>query len=252
MQHILLLFIPGLLGGMINAIAGGGGIVMYPAMLASGLSPIVANATVNLVVLPGSATSAFGYRKEIAKIPRYYFWLLIPCFIGSVIGSYILIHTNAVTFEKLAPWLVLSAVILLALQSRIHRWLSKQSKKRKIHWHTLPVLFLATFPLAIYAGFFGVGFGLMMLALLGFTTLRSVHQMNGLKNLCGIVIAAVALTYFARTGLIDWQSGLIMAVGTAIGGYTGSRLSQKVSAHVVHDATIVIGTIISIVLIVRS
>lgn len=252
MQHFLLLFFPGILGGMINAIAGGGGIVMYPALLASGLSPIVANATSSLVVLPGSATSAFGYREHLKKIPRYYYWMLIPCFVGGVIGSSILIHTNPVTFEGLAPWLVLSAVLLLALQSRIHRWLTKQSKKRKIHWHTLPILCLATFPLAIYAGFFGVGFGLMMLALLGFTAMKSIYQMNGFKNLCGIVIAAVSVTYFSRTGLIHWQSGLIMATGTSIGGYVGSRLSQKISAHLVHDMTIVIGLIISIILIVKG
>lgn len=252
MQHFLILFIPGILGGMINAIAGGGGIVMYPALLASGLNPIVANATASLVVLPGSTTSAIGYRKELRKVPHYYYWLLVPCFFGAVIGSYILVHTDPVSFERLAPWLVLSAVLLLAIQSRLHRWVTKQTKKRKIHWHTLPLLCMAAFPLAIYAGFFGVGFGLMMLALLGFTTLKSVYQMNGLKNVCGIVLAGVSVTYFAHTGLIHWQSGLVMAAGTSIGGYTGSRLSQKVSAHVVHDLTIVIGLIISIVLIIRQ
>ncbi len=252
MQHFFILFIPGVLGGMINAIAGGGGIVMYPALLASGLSPIMANATTSLVFLPGSATSALGYKKELQKIPRHYYWLLVPCFFGSVIGSYVLVHTNPTTFERLAPWLVLSAVILLALQSRIHRWLTKQSKKRKIHWHTLPLLCLAAFPLAIYAGFFGVGFGLMMLALLGFTALKSVYQMNGLKNVCGIVIASVSVLYLSKTGFIHWHSGLIMAAGTAVGGYAGSLLSKKVTAHVVHDLTVVIGLVISVILIAKQ
>lgn len=252
MQHFLLLFIPGILGGMINAIAGGGGIVMYPALLASGLNPIIANATASLVVLPGSASSAFGYRQELRKIPRYYFWLLVPCFFGAMIGSYVLVHTDPGKFERLAPWLVLSAVVLLALQSRIHRWVTKQSKKRNIRWHTLPLLCLAAFPLAIYAGFFGVGFGLMMLALLGFTTLKSVYQMNGLKNVCGIVLASVSVAYFSRTGYIHWQSGLVMAAGTTIGGYSGSRLSKKVSAHLVHDLTIAVGLIISIILLIKQ
>lgn len=252
MEHFFILFIPGILGGMINAIAGGGGIVMYPALLVSGLSPIVANATASLVILPGSASSAYGYRQELRKVPRYYLWLLVPCFLGAIIGSHVLVRTNPVAFERMAPWLVLSAVVLLALQSRIHHWLTQQTKKRKIHWHTLSILCLVTFPLAVYAGFFGVGFGLMMLALLGFTSLRSIYQMNGLKNLCGIVIAAVSTVYFARTGLIHWQSGLVMAAGTSVGGYTGSRLSQKVSAHLVHDLTVLIGLIISIVLIVKT
>lgn len=252
MQHFFLLFIPGILGGMINAIAGGGGIVMYPALLATGLNPIVANATASLVVLPGSVTSAVGYRKDLQKISRYYYWLVAPCFFGAVIGSYVLVHTKPTTFEQLAPWLVLSAVVLLALQSRIHRWLTQQSKKRKIHWHTLPLLCTAALPLAIYAGFFGVGFGLMMLALLGFTALKSVYQMNGLKNICGIVIASVSVVYFTRTGFIHWESGLMMAVGTSIGGYVGSRLSHKISAHLVHDITVAIGLLISMVLIAQQ
>ncbi len=251
MQHIILLLITGLIGGAINAIAGGGGIIMYPALLAVGLPPIIANTTSSLVVWPGSLTSAYGYRQELKKVPRSFLWLLAPCLIGSIIGSYVLIHTQAKTFEKLAPWLVLSAVVLLALQSRIHRWLTRQTKKRQMHWHTLPLICLATFPLAIYGGYFGVGFGLMMLAFLGFTSLKNIYQMNGVKNLCGAAMALVATIYFAHYGFINWPAGLTMVVGTAIGGLLGSQLSQKISAHLVHDLTVVIGLIISIILLVK-
>ncbi len=251
MQHILLLLITGLLGGAINAIAGGGGIVMYPALLASGLTPIIANTTSSLVVWPGSLTSAYGYRKQLKKVPRVFAWLLLPCLIGSIIGSFILIHTPPATFEKLAPWLVLSAVVLLALQSRIHCWLSRQAKRRKMHWHTLPLICLVTFPLAIYGGYFGVGFGLMMLAFLGFTSLSNIYQMNAVKNLCGAAMSIVATIYFAHYGLINWPAGLTMVCGTTVGGLLGSQLSQKISAHLVHDLTVVIGLIISVFLLVK-
>lgn len=252
MVHILILFLPGVLGGMINAIAGGGGIVMYPALLVAGLSPIVANATASLIVWPGSLSSAYGYRKELKKVPKLYLWLAVPSFIGAIIGSAILVKTNAHTFEKLAPWLVLSAVILLALQSRIHHFLSKQSKKRKIHWHTMPLIYLAVFPLAIYGGFFGVGFGLMMIAVLGFSSLKNVHQINGVKNLCGATMAMVSTIYFAHAGLLDYRSGLIMAAGTTTGGFLGARLAHRISAHVVHKLIIAIGFIITIILIIKS
>jgi len=232
MEHTLLLLITGLIGGGINAIAGGGGIIMYPALLAVGLPPIIANTTSSLVVWPGSLSSAYGYRKEL-------------------IGSYVLIHTQAKTFEKLAPWLVLSAVVLLALQSRIHRWLTHQTKKQKFHWHTLPLVCLLTFPLAIYGGYFGVGFGLMMLAFLGFTSLKNIYQMNGVKNLCGALMAIVATIYFAHYGLINWSAGLTMVCGTTVGGFVGARLSQKISAHLVHNLTVVIGLIISLVLLLK-
>lgn len=251
MLHFLLLFIPGIIGGAINAVAGGGGILLYPALLASGLAPLIANATSSLVVWPGNVASVYGYRKELNKVPRSYLWLCVPSFIGSLIGCYILVHTRATTFEKLAPWLVLSAVLLLALQTRIHRWLSRQTKKRKIHWHTMPLIFAIVFPLAIYGGFFGVGFGLMMLALLGFTSLKNIHQMNAVKNICGITMAVVATVYFARVGLIQWGSGLIMAAGGIVGGYLGTRMAQKVSDHLVHNVTVAIGLVISVVLLLK-
>lgn len=252
MEQILLLSLAGLLSGVINSIAGGGGILLYPALLVTGLPPIMANATSSLVILPGSVSSAYGYRKELGKVPRSYIWLAVPCLIGSVIGCYILVNTAPSTFEKLAPWLVLSAVMLLALQTKLHHWLSKQSRRRKIHWHTLPIICVLLFPLAIYGGFFGVGFGLMMLALLGFSSLKNTLQMNGVKNLASIVMASVATIYFVSSGLINWRAGLIMAAGNAVGGYAGARLAHKISAHHVHTLTIAIGLIISIVLIVKS
>lgn len=251
-MHIdILLFLAGLAAGIINAVAGGGGIIIYPALLVSGLSPLIANATSSLVVWPGTLMSAYGYRDELKNVPRYYIWLALPALLGSIVGAVILTRIDSHSFERLAPWLVFSAVLLLALQSRIHRWLSKQTKRRKIHWHTMPLMCMTVFPLAIYGGFFGVGFGLMMLAVLGFSSLKNIHQMNGVKNLVSAVMAIVATVYFAHEGLIDWNSGLLVSIGTAIGGYTGARMSQKVSAHAVHDFTVVTGLIISLILIMN-
>lgn len=252
MEHIILLLAAGFIGGMINALAGGGGIIMYPALLASGLPPVIANATASLVVWPGSLTSAYGYRKELRDVPKGYLWLAVPCLIGSAIGALLLVNTDPSSFEKIAPWLVLSAVLLLATQSRLHRWLSSQSKKRKIHWHTMPLIYAAVLPLAIYGGYFGVGFGLMMLAVLGFSSLKNIHQMNGVKNLCGVAMCILAVVYFTNKGLIDYPSGLTMAAGNAVGGITGAKFAHKISTHLVHDLTVIIGLIIAIVLIVKS
>lgn len=252
MEQLIILFSAGMLGGIVNAIAGGGGIILYPGLLASGLSPLIANATLSLVVWPGNITSAYGYRKELRKVPKSYYLLLIPCFIGSIIGSVILVRTNPHTFEKLAPWLVLSAVVLLATQSRIQHWLSRQSKKRKIHWRAMPFIYAGVFPLAIYGGFFGVGFGLMMLALLGFSKLQNIHQMNGVKNLCGIVMSLVATAYFSHAGIIDYSAGAIMAIGTSVGGITGAKIAHRVPQHLAHNLTVVIGFIVALILVIQS
>lgn len=251
LQYITLVLV-GFVGGIINAIAGGGAIIMFPALLAIGLPPIIANATSSLVVWPGSLTSAYGYRHDLRAVPRKFIWLALPAIAGAFIGAVILTHTKPATFEHLAPWLVLSAVLLLVLQSRIHKFVMAQSKKRKIHWHTFPLICLVTLPLAIYGGYFGAGFGLVVLALLGFSELKNIYQMNGVKNLTAAVMAITATIYFGRSGLINWQYGLTMATGTALGGFTGARLTKHVSTHAVHNITIALGFAIAIVLIVRG
>src|SRR3989344_3045523 len=252
MDQFFLLISLGIVGGMINAIAGGGGIILYPGLLAAGLSPLAANATASMVALSGATTSTLGGSKQLKRIPKLYLWIAVPCLIGSVIGASFLVHTQPTTFEQLAPWLVLSAVILLALQSRIHRWLESQKQRRKLHWHTLPLIFTAGFGLAIYGGFFGVGYGLMMLAILGFTTLKDIHQMNIVKNFTGVAVSLVATIFFAEAGLLDWRAGMIMSIGAATGGYLGVHLSQKISSHLVHDLTVVIGVVITAVLLVKN
>lgn len=251
-MHALILILAGFFGGMINAIAGGGVILMYPALLAYGLAPVIANATSSFVVWPGGLAAVYGYRRELKKIPKSFLWLALPAVTGAIIGSLTLVHSKASTFEKLAPWLILVAVIMLAFQARIHKWLTDSAERANIHWHALPVICGATFFLAIYGGYFGVGFGLMMLVLLGFTQLKNIHQMNVVKNLSGFVMAIVATIYFAHVGIIDWRAGLTMIIGTVLGGWFGARVAQKVSGALVHKFMVVIGLVIVVYLFARN
>ncbi|GAC1387585.1 MAG: sulfite exporter TauE/SafE family protein [Candidatus Saccharimonadales bacterium] len=254
MKTDVILLLVGIIGGIINAIAGGGGILMFPALLAIGLPAIVANATTSLVVWPGALSSAYGYRKELRKIPGYYLLLLIPALCGSVIGSFILVHTKNQAFEQMAPWLVLFAVILLALQPTIHHYVLSRAGK-KLNRHPTRVVLsigLLVLPLAIYGGYFGVGYGIMVLALLGFTNLKNSHQMNGLKNISGAVIALFSTSYFALHHLISWRAGIAMAIGTAIGGICGARIALKTPVKLVHRLTVAIGLTVAIYLLFNS
>ncbi len=253
MQHFLLLFIPGIIGGAINAIAGGGGIILYPALLAVGIPPINANATVSFAVLPGAVAATVGYRQHLAQVAKHFLWLILPCMVGAFFGARLLATIHPDTFASLSPWLVLSAVILLALQSRInHIILSEKRLIKTTRRIAVPLLYLVVFGLAIYGGFFGAGFGLMMLVVLGFSSLKNQYRMSAVKNLCGIGISSVAASYFALHGLLSISSGCAVAAGTIVGGYSGSRLSQKISTHLVHDLTVAIGLIIAIVLLVKN
>lgn len=248
----IVLFLVGIVVGSMNAIGGGGMLLGFPVLLAAGLTPLVANMTSNVVVLPGQISSAFGYRRYIKKLPPRYLILLLSCLVGAVIGALLLRNTSSTRFQNLAPVLVAFAVLLFAFQPLLHFHLHKHISHRSHNIRSLFIIALALLPTAIYGGYFGAGFGFIMLAFLSFTKLHDIHQMNGLKNLAGTAIAAVSILCLYSTHLIDWRHGLVMAAGNAIGGYAGARLSQKFSSHIIRIVVIVIGLAAAAYLALRA
>jgi len=251
LQDILLVLV-GIVVGSMNAIAGGGTLIGFPMLLAVGLPALAANITSNIVVLPGSLSSAFGYRSYIRKVPIRYALLMIPCIIGATIGALLLRNTPSARFGQLIPFLVLFSVILFAFQPLIHFHLH-----RHIHGKSkgyLPLLFIgiALLPVAVYGGYFGAGFGFIMLAFLGFTSLHDIHQMNGLKNIAGACMSLTSIIVLFSTHLINWRYGLLMGFGAMIGGFFGSKFSQRISTHAVRIIVIVIGVVTATYLSLRS
>lgn len=237
----ILLFLTGIVVGAMNAIAGGGMLVGFPALLAAGYSPLIANATGYLVIVPGQLLAAFGYRRYLRKVPAQYLLLLIPCFVGGLAGAWILRNTSSLQFERLVPGLIFLAVILFALQPFLQLHMHRHIKTGAHNWQRLLIFGLILLGMATYGGFFGPGFGFMMLAFLSFTSLRDIHLMNGLKSVAGATIATASIVCLLGSHLIDWRTGLIMAAGNALGGYYGAGLSQRVSSHGVRIIVIVVG-----------
>lgn len=248
----ILVFITGIMVGSLNSVGGGGMLLGFPILLATGLTPLVANITTNLIILPGQLASAYGYRRYLRRLPPIYLVLLIPCILGGAIGAILLRQTSSNKFEQLVPVLIIFAVILFCLQPFIHRHLTRHiSTKHKRIW-PIVIIAIALLPTAIYGGYFGAGFGFIMLAFLSFTSLKDIHQMNGLKNIAGACIAAVSIACLLSTHLIDWPLGLAMACGNAIGGYGGARMSQHFSAHVVRIIVIAIGMTAAVYLVITA
>ncbi len=253
MINIILLILVGILCGTINAAAGGGALLIYPTLITLGVAPVNATATISLAVLPGLFFATYGFRKEIKSSPKIFWWLIIPSTLGAIIGARALIEINPNKFETIIPWLVLSAVLLLMLQTRIHKLIITDKHLVKTNRKLgMPLLFLIVFILAIYGGFFSVGVGLMLIAILGFSSkLKTTFQINGLKSLCLIGVGLVSLISFFNAGLIDVKHGSLLAIGTGIGGYLGSRYSKHFSAHIVHQFTVFIGIAIVVYLFIK-
>lgn len=243
MEKDVLLVVAGFVVGGMNAIAGGGMLIGFPLLIALGIPPIVANATGAVVTIPGQMTSAFSYRKFLARVPRRFILLIIPCLLGGVAGALVLRHIPPDHFAKIIPALVLFGVVLFAVQPflhvHLHRHVTNTSKNQKL----LPLLILAVaiLPVTFYGSFFGPGYGFLLLAFLGFTSLKDTHMMNAMKNVSAIFVAGTSLVVLLGSHLINWRVGLIMAAGAAAGGYAGAHYSQKVSSHWLRVIIIVIG-----------
>ena len=249
--RLLLVVIAAAVGGAINAIAGGGTLVTFPALVGLGVPAIVANATSTVALWPGALGSLYGYRDELAGARSWATRFAIPSLVGGLLGALLLLRTPAERFDQVVPWLVLGATVLFLVQRPVMTALRSRSATAPgtpddptSRPPGMPLL-LFQFGVAVYGGYFGAGIGILMLAALGFMGFTNIHRMNGLKNWGGLCINVVAALTFALGGFVDWPVAIAMAIGAMAGGYAGSRLAQRVPQEVVRRAVIAIGLLAS-------
>lgn len=247
-MHDIILFLTGIIVGGMNAVAGGGMLVGFPVLVALGTPPLIANMTGGVISAPGQIASAWGYRKYLRKVPKKFAWLLLPLMLGAAAGALVLRHTSAENFADIVPWLVLFGVALFAFQPYLHLHLkrhlpvkTKKGARNKRHIAPFWLFAPALLPMAFYGGYFGAGIGFMMLAFLSFAHLPDIHMMNGMKNIAAAAMSSVTLCCLLSAHLIDWHVGLVTASGAIVGGFGGSRLSQKLSSHWLRISVIIIG-----------
>jgi uncharacterized membrane protein YfcA len=257
----LLLSVAAMLAGAINAVAGGGTLLTFPALMAalgsSGAAAVVANATSTVALVPGAIAALFGYRDEIRQERRWAAILFAPSLVGGLIGSLLLVLLPGETFKNLVPWLILVAALLFALQPQISKWagLSKPreepvDKQRGSELLTLDAPpasagLLATaigfqFLVAVYGGYFGAGIGILMLSALAIMGMEDVHRMNAVKTLLNLVINGTSVLVFVASGAVHWRFAAIMAASSIVGGYVAARTVRTVNKRLVRN---LIGTI---------
>lgn len=236
------------LGAMVNAVAGGGTLITFPALVALGVPPIAANATSTVALWPGTMSSMWGYRAELVGARRWAVAFAVPSFAGGVVGALLLLRTPEQRFAAIVPWLILGATTLFIAQRPLMRILADAGSARReiagADGHLLPPsasFLIYQFAVSIYGGYFGAGAGILMLASLGLMGLTNIHQMNGLKNWGGGVMNLVAVVIFAFSGVVIWSVALAMAVGAGFGGIGGSLLAQRVGQTWVRRAIVGIG-----------
>ncbi len=246
--EILGLALSAVLGGAINAVAGGGTLVTFPTLLFFNTAPTVANATSTLALVIGTSGSIYGYRRHLEPVKQW-LWYFVPVSLaGGFLGSVLLTRTSDKTFSKLVPFLILFATVLFLAQGAFRKLAaSEQAKGLPAAGRGLWGMIVFQFAVAVYGGYFGAGIGILMLASLGFIGLSHIHEMNTLKTILGSLINVVAAVWFIFAGLIDWPKAGVMTAGALLGYYLGSHYAQKISQQRVRQLITVIGFILSAV-----
>ena len=252
LHHAVLLFAAAFGAGILNAVAGGGTLLTFPALVSIGLDPKVANATSTIALWPGLAGSLWGYRRELQAGRPFMARLGLVSFLGGILGTFLLIQTPSPTFARLVPFLILFATLLFSLQEPVSRWLQFQSSKEgrtgSAWWiSALAVQFLA----ATYGAYFGAGNGILILAALGLLGISDIHVANGLKIFLAICLNIVAIIGFIFAGLIAWPPAVVMAIGALAGGYFGATVARRLSRKLIRTIVVFIGLAIGILMLFR-
>ncbi|MEM6322209.1 MAG: sulfite exporter TauE/SafE family protein [Pseudomonadota bacterium] len=241
MLDTLLLIGVGVIGGIWNAIAGGATLFTFPALMFVGLTPIVANATNFLGLLPSNAAALFAYKDELRHIGRRAFPLIVMSGAGAMVGSLLLVRSNPETFLFLVPFLILTAVLLFSLGEHVRRGIVRIAGTSKVNSVALGFLFLAS----IYGGYFGAGLGIILLATAQVVGYSAFHQANAIKNLLATSFTLISVAIFGAGGLIDWGAAAIMLVSSTFGGYFGGRFAKRVEQKYLRAAVTVFGLVLA-------
>jgi uncharacterized membrane protein YfcA len=241
---IVLLAGAGFGAGAVNAVAGGGSLVTFPALLAAGYPSVTANVTNAVAVLPGYVGGSLAYRRELAGQGGRIRALAATSGVGSAAGAALLLSSPAALFEAVVPWLILGACGLLWLQPRAAAVAERHRDRRASRVALHAVLFLG----AVYGGYFGAGLGIMLLALLGVLLPDGLHRLNALKGVLSLIIAIVSAAGFALFGPIAWDAAAVVGAASLAGGAAGVRVARRLPAPLLRSGVVVFGVAVAIAL----
>ena len=247
-MHVLqltLLLGSGVLAGAINAVAGGGTFLTFPALNFAGVHPeIDANITSTVAVWPGSLASIPPYRHELTKRRRMAVILGVVSAAGGAVGAALLLRTPSATFAQMVPWLLLFATLVFAFGARVRQAVRGKRPHGPSADASDAALYRAAvvqFPIAVYGGFFGAGAGILQLAVLDVLGLENIHAANAIKVIMSSAFNAPAVLVFLFAGKVWWGFSLTLMVASIVGGYGGAWLAQRVPAPWVRRFVIVVG-----------
>jgi uncharacterized membrane protein YfcA len=237
-----------LLAGIMNAMAGGGSFLSFPAMLGVGVPPIEANATNTVALWPGQLTSLATLRGDVRRsiLPV----VLGTSILGGVVGAEVLLHTRQLTFMRLIPWLLLIGALIFGVSGHVSRWLRARSIHADEEHHVDPpihplALSAALFPICFYIGYFGAGGGFLVMTILALFGMEDMHRLNAMKVVAACASNFCAIVTFIVSGRILWHYCLVSMVFAAGGGYIGARFAKRMNPEVLRAVVVITGVAVA-------
>ena len=229
-SQAVFLFFAAMIAGSLNALAGGGSFISFPALMFTGVPPVQANATNTVAIWPGLAASTLAYLRRLDLPKRLLIPLLLTSVVGGWVGAVLLLKTPQRTFLHFVPWLLLSGTLLFAFGNKIRAIASKSAAThdlKKASGRAIAVCSFIEFILGVYGGYFGAGIGFVMLGMFAALGMRDIHAIGAIRTLLSAAINAAAVVTFIVAGAVLWPQFAVMVAGALTGGWFGARFAQK-------------------------
>lgn len=243
-----LIGVAGLVAGIVNAVAGGGSLISFPVLLATGVPAVTANMTNTVALCPGYIAGTLTQRRDLGGQGQRVRWLVPAALVGSVAGAWILMSTTERAFQMIVPVLLVFAAGLLAAQKRLRTYVAARSVTR----HSVVLGMVPIALAAVYGAYFGAGLGVITLAVLAVVVDDTLLRLNALKQLLSFAINMCAAVWYVAVGTIDWTPAVALAVGSLVGGAIGGRLAAKVPEVYLRWFAIVVALCVAVIFAARA
>jgi uncharacterized protein len=242
MLDYLLLILAAFGAGIVNTIAGGGTFLTFPALVFTGVPPVIANATSAVAVFPGYLGGAVGFRKEVAGFDRRQLLRLTGItLLGGLVGSLLLLVSSNRAFSAIVPFLLFFATLAFLYGPQLRDWAGRHARA------VTPQGAVGLFAVSVYGGYFNGGLGIVLLALFALWGMSELHLMNGLKNGLSFALSAISVVTFSIAGIVEWPQAVVMMIAATLGGYVGAPIARAVPGWVVRAFIATIGFGMSVI-----
>jgi uncharacterized membrane protein YfcA len=240
--------IAGLVAGALNTVVGSGTLVTFPALLAVGYPPVLANVTNTVGLVPGSLSGAIGYRAELAGQGRRLARLGCASLLGGISGAVLLLTLPEKAFQAIVPALIGIACVLVLLQPRISERLRSRDGVPRTHGG--PLLYVGIYVAGVYGGYFGAAQGVLLIAVMGLLLDEHLQRINAAKNVLAMLVNAVAAVVFIAVTDVAWAAAGLIALGSTVGGQVGALYGRRIPSPVLRGLIVVVGVVAITVLVV--